>query len=495
MTDDDPSRRVMADESISVTGIGQQIVAGKKKTTSFQITSVTDTRKKSCTSVEDDLDETLDGSMATVNDGATHVLNIEPSGDFVMAAKGTVSPIIPTADGHHGISIVTSVSSANEGSSIGGLMSGVPITSSEGNQPADVNHWQGRFRVVKIESREPYKRGRWHVVDFLDDSDTSGDAGGSHGSNMPSGSIPTVCVTTVVTSSGPAVLQTTISQASPPLATLPSASTASVPASEQQYKMQQFVLPECVPHTTNSEVRMVATIPSTVPVLSDPRTQALTAPEMTSQQPQLVESRGATPPVPHIMNAQMIPEPAVVHPSIMEMQGRVASSHYELSESLAEVVTQPSPVLVIPSTTVPVGGGSVLDAVEAGSALEDPETPAVAIDNKIEQAMDLVKSHLLYAVREEVDVLKERIEILQYENELLKSHLSPEVLGMVTQQVAQFSATTIGGGVPLPVPSAVVGVPPVLPVQPPPQVTMDQVDGVDPSLSLPPAQAALHQPT
>uniref|UniRef100_A0A6I8NSN0 TSC22 domain family protein 3 n=1 Tax=Ornithorhynchus anatinus TaxID=9258 RepID=A0A6I8NSN0_ORNAN len=31
----------------------------------------------------------------------------------------------------------------------------------------------------------------------------------------------------------------------------------------------------------------------------------------------------------------------------------------------------------------------------------------VAIDNKIEQAMDLVKSHLMFAVREEVEVLKE----------------------------------------------------------------------------------------
>ncbi|XP_071798023.1 uncharacterized protein [Asterias amurensis] len=50
-----------------------------------------------------------------------------------------------------------------------------------------------------------------------------------------------------------------------------------------------------------------------------------------------------------------------------------------------------------------------------------------AIDNKIEQAMDLVKSHLLFAVREEVEVLKEQInelldknEQLQRENSLLR---------------------------------------------------------------------------
>ena len=28
--------------------------------------------------------------------------------------------------------------------------------------------WQGRFRVVKIESSEPFKRGRWLCMDFLD---------------------------------------------------------------------------------------------------------------------------------------------------------------------------------------------------------------------------------------------------------------------------------------------------------------------------------------
>uniref|UniRef100_A0A8C8E1H8 TSC22 domain family protein 1 n=1 Tax=Oryzias sinensis TaxID=183150 RepID=A0A8C8E1H8_9TELE len=64
----------------------------------------------------------------------------------------------------------------------------------------------------------------------------------------------------------------------------------------------------------------------------------------------------------------------------------------------------------------------------------------VAIDNKIEQAMDLVKSHLMYAVREEVEVLKEQIKELierntqlEQENNLLKTLASPE-------QMAQFQA-------------------------------------------------------
>ncbi|XP_013882305.1 TSC22 domain family protein 1 isoform X3 [Austrofundulus limnaeus] len=72
----------------------------------------------------------------------------------------------------------------------------------------------------------------------------------------------------------------------------------------------------------------------------------------------------------------------------------------------------------------------------------------VAIDNKIEQAMDLVKSHLMYAVREEVEVLKEQIKELierntqlEQENTLLKTLASPE-------QMAQFQAQVQTGGSP-----------------------------------------------
>ncbi|KAM4795555.1 TSC22 domain family protein 1 isoform 2-T2 [Rhinophrynus dorsalis] len=72
----------------------------------------------------------------------------------------------------------------------------------------------------------------------------------------------------------------------------------------------------------------------------------------------------------------------------------------------------------------------------------------VAIDNKIEQAMDLVKSHLMYAVREEVEVLKEQIKELieknsqlEQENSLLKTLASPE-------QLAQFQAQLQTGSPP-----------------------------------------------
>ncbi|XP_004932392.2 protein bunched, class 2/F/G isoform isoform X3 [Bombyx mori] len=65
-------------------------------------------------------------------------------------------------------------------------------------------------------------------------------------------------------------------------------------------------------------------------------------------------------------------------------------------------------------------------------------TSAVAIDNKIEQAMDLVKSHLMFAVREEVEVLKERIAELmeritqlEVENTYLRAHASQDTLAQL----------------------------------------------------------------
>ncbi|XP_074081427.1 TSC22 domain family protein 4 [Macrotis lagotis] len=77
-----------------------------------------------------------------------------------------------------------------------------------------------------------------------------------------------------------------------------------------------------------------------------------------------------------------------------------------------------------------------------GSSLDgDDESGSgsmVAIDNKIEQAMDLVKSHLMFAVREEVEVLKEQIRelaernaALEQENGLLRALASPEQLAQL----------------------------------------------------------------
>ncbi|XP_012274401.1 protein bunched, class 2/F/G isoform [Orussus abietinus] len=89
--------------------------------------------------------------------------------------------------------------------------------------------------------------------------------------------------------------------------------------------------------------------------------------------------------------------------------------------------------------------------------LEDNEsmsgTSAVAIDNKIEQAMDLVKSHLMFAVREEVEVLKEkiaelmdRINQLEAENSILKAHATPDTLAQLSQSTTKLPQNNSGSG-------------------------------------------------
>jgi len=58
-----------------------------------------------------------------------------------------------------------------------------------------------------------------------------------------------------------------------------------------------------------------------------------------------------------------------------------------------------------------------------------------SIDHRIEQAMDLVKSHLMSAVRSEVEELRDKISKLEdtvnhlsRENEVLRANVNPEVL-------------------------------------------------------------------
>lgn len=62
---------------------------------------------------------------------------------------------------------------------------------------------------------------------------------------------------------------------------------------------------------------------------------------------------------------------------------------------------------------------------------------------------DLVKSHLMYAVREEVEVLKEHIKelhernsVLERENAVLKSLANSEQLGQLSNQLTQGNSTS-----------------------------------------------------
>ncbi|ULU07453.1 hypothetical protein L3Y34_018880 [Caenorhabditis briggsae] len=105
------------------------------------------------------------------------------------------------------------------------------------------------------------------------------------------------------------------------------------------------------------------------------------------------------------------------------------------------------------STSVPVSAsssGAALPAAPAAtmnaSSLNTPSTTDshTPIDNKIEQAMELVKTHLTYAVREEVDTLRNTIaeleyqmRELQYECTYYRQNCAPEVVDQANNYVLQ----------------------------------------------------------
>lgn len=69
----------------------------------------------------------------------------------------------------------------------------------------------------------------------------------------------------------------------------------------------------------------------------------------------------------------------------------------------------------------------------------------VAIESKIEQALDLLKNHLMFAVREEVRTLNEEVqdllsknEQLEYENHILRSQATPETLSRLHNLLSEF---------------------------------------------------------
>ncbi|GMT34862.1 hypothetical protein PFISCL1PPCAC_26159 [Pristionchus fissidentatus] len=132
--------------------------------------------------------------------------------------------------------------------------------------------------------------------------------------------------------------------------------------------------------------------------------------------------------------------------------GAVPSSSFVPSSTTASPPSAPS------STPSPEMTRSGSEGVPPAAVEEEPASAApamsnaAAIDNKIEQAMDLVKTHLTFAVREEVEILRttiaeleSRVSTLETQNAYLKRHVTPEVLaslpGMIQQHKMSLPAT------------------------------------------------------
>uniref|UniRef100_A0A9J7WVP9 TSC22 domain family protein 1 n=1 Tax=Cyprinus carpio carpio TaxID=630221 RepID=A0A9J7WVP9_CYPCA len=368
-----------------------------------------------------------------------------------------------------------------------------------------------RFRVVKLDSNsEPFRKGRWMCTEYYEKDAPAGDAaalaavahravesviqsehettsGSSSGSTLSGGgdgqqahaqdpgaqaSAAGQTVVLGVESSSPSLRPYSVeaqSNAKPPVSVsqsaLPPVEYTPRPASVQPLQIPP-VSPRAVPGAVG--------IPGLPPGPVSPRPQVPgpqmsinpdpTGAQLSSSSTPSSAAQSNLQPLLHgaTLRAPLPPAgPAYVTASQLEDAQRLLLQHHTLL-SLPRLAAGGMTGLSGPTASDAAAGAF---AVSAG-ADEDSSSGAsvVAIDNKIEQAMDLVKSHLMYAVREEVEVLKEQIKELmernsqlEQENTLLKNLASPE-------QLAQFQAQVQTG-------SPTAGAPPALPPNPGPGPT------------------------
>lgn len=155
----------------------------KTKTSSFQITSVTVGTRTSADNGDDSADDLDESHTTDDNSRITDVENETPSFSddtfskedvfFSTNALGPQAPVIPTS-AQYGLAIVA----PTELSGVGGQSlsdvhvsltdGGINIVGGSNKLDVDLNQRNERFKVVKIESTEPFKRGRWMCMDYLD---------------------------------------------------------------------------------------------------------------------------------------------------------------------------------------------------------------------------------------------------------------------------------------------------------------------------------------
>lgn len=164
-------------------------------------------------------------------------------------------------------------------------------------------------------------------------------------------------------------------------------------------------------------------------------TSALSPDEGKNSQPESGTSSTTSPSVSDLKSLAKVirAHPDVVHSAISPVKSGSdvsSESKEEAADEIEKVAAAGGPVssAAVTETASGYATPASMHSVTGGNpAILPPYVSSVAIDNKIEQAMDLVKSHLMFAVREEVDVLKEkivglleRIQALETENAILK---------------------------------------------------------------------------
>lgn len=308
-----------------------------------------------------------------------------------------------------------------------------------------------RFRVVKLPHGlgEPYRRGRWTCVDVYERDlepptfgrlleGIRGASGGTGGRSLDS-RLEVATLGLGVPTPQPGLSQGPTSWLRPPPSSpgpqarsltgglgqmgVPSKARVETPplsASPPQQQQQQQRPPE--PGTRDSAATSRASTP----------------------QPSLkVEAEsGGTPPLFHAKDGAMRLRMELVSPEEMGQMPLLRPDSRPSSPALfffpdTNLHKSPDPLGAAAAQSLSLARSMLAISGHLDSDV-DSSGNLVGIDNKIEQAMDLVKSHLMFAVREEVEVLKEQIRelaernaALEQENGLLRALASPEQLAQL----------------------------------------------------------------
>ena len=174
----------------------------KRKTASFQITSVSsvvcnDGGEESPDETEDNNSEILDVSKITSDiELETLSLSEEYSKSEDMCAPATV---IPTSS-QYGITAVVQQSESGglrtsrlpQGITVNVTQGGIALAEPDGVVSSDSENLLNRFKIVKIASNKPFKKGRWVCFDFMDSPASSNVSGNRNTDTTQDVSIPLV---------------------------------------------------------------------------------------------------------------------------------------------------------------------------------------------------------------------------------------------------------------------------------------------------------------
>lgn len=418
----------------------------------------------------------------------------QPPPAAISASTGNnTTNVIPTSP-QYGVAII-----ASETETITAPTETIVDSTAKGGEDKDLHstpsRTNDRFKVVKIASLEPFKRGRWKCMDYVDEAPPPT----TQASKVPAQNPQIGTTMYLQTQSLPQQhIQQMLMQGSYPNAALYAATAGVIPHTQYFYpqgtqQMQNSGVPPQFISTTQPYFQAI--VPPNSAGFTMPQSYQYVTPNMSSSyvptthnfqpgqtysgqpQPPLVnghtftngeQQNGANLPTQSaksvILNSNnvlsQIPTQNQQQYPIYQQQSNIVQ--LQPVQGAQTVVIQPpqnsmpqtqtlepnsvytNPQFVASVNSLPVlegaenAGGEISNETAsseaaAGDSSDDPAktNPVVnAIDNKIEQAMDLVKSHLMYTVREEVEVLKEkiaelmeRIQQLETENNYLRSQI------------------------------------------------------------------------